>query len=415
MRLFRVSGFGMGMTYDSIQIADLRFLVAEAEPFHRHWLSTMLENLGAQHVIEVADGHAALAVLKDPRQIVHIMVMELNLSGMDGVELIRHIAREGGNCAVIVVSDLDQAVLFSIETMSKACGVDLLGTLQKPVAPESLFPMIERYSQLHATTKPVVAVPVFDYLAVQSGLAANEFLPLFQPKIDLATRQVVGVEAFARWRHPGAGLLSPRAFIPILEAENAMIQLTWVIIDKSVTACLGWASQGFALTVSINISPSVLSEAGLAEGIINYVRGRGLSPGSVIFEVTEASTVTDGQHFLENLNRLRIHGFGISVDDYGTAGASMQQLIRIPFSEMKIDRSFVSGAAHNHALELVLSSSLALCRQLERRSVAVGVETRKDWDLLVKLGCSYAQGFYIAKPMEGSTLPAWIREWALFF
>ncbi len=403
------------MSHEPTQISALKFLIAEKEAFHRHWLVTMLETLGARHVIEVADGNDALAVLRDASQPIDIMLMEIDLPGMDGLELIRHTARNDNNCAVIVVSRLDQALLFSVETMSKAYGIDLLGTLEKPVAPESLLPMIERFRLNEQKQKIYSDLPQITFADLQNGLANDEFLPFFQPKIDLATRQVVGVEAFARWQHPSAGLLAPGSFIPMLEANDAMGQLTWVIIEKSVAACRNWKALGFMLTVSVNVSSSVLAQAGLAEEIIAYLRDHELAPEALTFEVTEAAAVTDGPHFLENLNRLRLHGFGISVDDYGTAGSSMQQLMRIPFSEMKIDRSFVSGASQNHALELVLSSSFALCRQLERRSVAVGVETRSDLDFLIKLGCSYAQGFYIAKPMEGSALPVWMKEWALFF
>ena len=159
----------------------------------------------------------------------------------------------------------------------------------------------------------------------------------------------------------------------------------------------------------------MLAQAGLAEAIIAFVAEKAMTPSYVIFEITESATVTDGPQFLENLARLRMNGFGLSVDDYGSGKSSMQQLLRIPFSELKIDRAFVSGAAQNHALELVLSSSLALCTQLERHSVAVGIETRQDWDFVQKLGCTYAQGFYIAKPMDKSALPTWMSEWGLFF
>lgn len=403
------------MNQEPTQIGNLKFLIAEKDAFHRHWLATMLATLGARYVIEVATGSDALTVLKDASQPIDIMLMEIDLPGIDGLELIRHIARIGDDCAVIVVSRLDQALLFSVDTMSKAYGIDLLGTLEKPVAPESLVPMIERFNQKNARAKTFTSLPAITFADLQNGLTNDEFLPLFQPKIDLVTRQVVGVEAFARWLHPRAGLLAPAAFIPLLEANDAMTQLTWVIIEKSVSACRNWKALGFTLTASVNISPSVLAQSGLAEEIIAYLLKRELAPQALIFEVTEAAAVTNGPHFLENLNRLRLHGFGISVDDYGTAGSSMQQLMRIPFSEIKIDRSFVAGASHNHALELVLSSSLALCRQLERRSVAVGVETSNDIDFLIKLGCSYAQGFYIAKPMDESVLPIWMKEWALFF
>ena len=126
----------------------------------------------------------------------------------------------------------------------------------------------------------------------------NDFLPHFQPKIDLLSRQVVGVEAFARWQHPRYGLLSPDSFIPLLEERGAMAQLSGVIVSKSVEACLEWHLQGFPLTVSINISPSMLAQAGLAEAIIGFVAEKEMTPSYVIFEITESATVEEARQVL---------------------------------------------------------------------------------------------------------------------
>ncbi len=398
-----------------MQIAGLRFLVAENEPFHREWLVAMLNQLGADHVVEAEDGQAALKALHLADPAIDISLIEIDMPGMDGMELIRHISKEDTRRAVIVVSRLDQALLFSVETMSKAYGVELLGTIVKPATPEALQAAIDRFQDVHRPSKSYSSVPAMSFDDVREGLDKQQFLPLFQPKIDLATRKVVGVEAFARWEHPKYGRLTPPSFIPLLEVEQAMSRLTSAMIEQSVAAGRGWRAQGFDLTISINVSPSVLGIENFAEQVIAFATTQNVQPASLIFEITEAATVSDNPYFLENLVRLRMHGFGVSVDDYGTGGSSLQQLMRIPFSELKIDRTFVSGAAHNRAVELVLSSSLDVCRQLDRQSVAVGVETKEDWEFLIRLGCTYAQGYYIAKPMEAAALPIWMGEWALFF
>jgi EAL domain-containing protein (putative c-di-GMP-specific phosphodiesterase class I) len=399
----------------SREIANLRFLIADKEPFHRNLLAATLMQIGAQHVLEVGNGLAALQALQNPQHPIDISIIDIDLPGMDGMELIRHISKDGQQHAVIVVSGLDASLLFSVETMSKAYGVDLLGSIGKPVTPELLLEKITGFELLRKSSPVYSAAPQFAFDDIRAAIDADEFLPYFQPKLDLATRKVVGVEAFARWQHPKLGLLFPGSFIPIMEAHDAMSLLTSAIVTKSIAASRMWRGRGFQLTVSINISPSVLAMHDFAEQIIFYSNEHDVAPSSLIFEITESATVTDGPHFLENLARLRMHGFGISVDDYGTGKSSLQQLMRIPFSELKIDRTFVSGAAHNHALELVLSASLAVCHQLDRKSVAVGVETKEDWDFLQKLGCTYAQGFYIAKPMDASALPVWLREWKQFF
>jgi EAL domain-containing protein (putative c-di-GMP-specific phosphodiesterase class I)/CheY-like chemotaxis protein len=399
-----------------MQIGDLNFLVAEDDDFQLRWLVIMLENLGAKNVIEVSNGLEALNILQNKASRIDICFIDLNMPGMDGMEVIRHMAKENNPTSVILASALDSSLLFSVGTMSKAYGIDLLGIIEKPATPEGLVALINQYQTPETRQKlKTPATPIFSLADIQQGLKNHEFVSHFQPKVELATAQVKGVEAFARWRHPQYGLIAPTAFIPVLEENGAIDALAWIVIEQSIAACRVWHEQGFQISVSINMSPSSLAKPGLAEKISEYVSQQGLEEQYVIFEVTESAAITNVPYFLENLARLRMKGFGLSVDDYGMGHASTQQLLRIPFTELKIDRSFVAGASQNQAFELVLSSSLELCRKLNRQSVAVGVETQKDWDLVHKLGCTYAQGYYIAKPMEAEAVPVWMREWAHFF
>jgi EAL domain-containing protein (putative c-di-GMP-specific phosphodiesterase class I) len=255
-------------------------------------------------------------------------------------------------------------------------------------------------------------VPEFTLQDIQRGLSAGQFEPFFQPKVELSNRNVKGVEAFVRWRHPQYGLIAPAAFIPLLEASGHMETLTWIVIERAVAACRIWRDQGLMLSVSINLSATSLAEPGLAEKILHLIADHRIEPQYVAFEITELIAMTEVPVCLDNLARLRMKGFGLSVDDYGTGHSNMQQLLRIPFLDLKIDRSFVAGAAQNKKMAAALSASLDLARKLRRNSVAVGVETREDWDLLRRLGCTYVQGYYIAKPMERDAIPGWIREWS---
>lgn len=398
-----------------MQIAEMNFLVAEDDEFQRRWLVIMLGNLGAVNIAEVADGNEALAVLQDKQRHIDITLIDLNMPGMDGMELIRHLANSHHQTSIIVASAFDSALLFSVETMSKAYGIELLGTIEKPATPESLIAIIKRYKGPPALQQRAAIQPAVTVDDVLQGLKAREFEPYFQPKVEILSGHVKGAEAFARWQHPQLGFISPTVFIPLLEAAGQMDLLAWIIIEKSVAACRAWHDQSYPITVSINVSPSSLAKPGFSEQVIQRLAPYELDTQYVIFEVTESAAVTNVSGFLENLARLRMKGYGISVDNYGTGRASMQDLLQIPFSEIKIDRSFVAGASHNQSLELVLRSSLELCRKLNRQSVAVGVETQQDWDFLRSMGCTYAQGHYVAKPMPGNALPRWMEEWALFF
>jgi len=397
------------------QLADLCFLVVEDDDFQRRWLGAVLANLGARDIVEVADGIAALNVLKDKGRRIDVTFIDLSLPGMDGLELIRHIATENHPTSVILVSALDPSLLLSVETMAKAYGVETLGSIEKPATPESVQALVDVHVEPHSRRRTNLEAPAFSFGELQQALKSKEFEPLFQPKVELATGQMKGVEAFVRWRHPKYGLLAPTPFIPMLEENGEMDTLAWIVIEKSLAAWRAWHAQGLATTVSINLSPSTLVRPGMANRISDYVAQQDSDAHHFIFEITESATVTNVPYFLENLARLRIRGFGLSVDDYGMGHASMQELMRIPFTELKIDRSFVAGASQNQALELVLSSSLEICQRLNRHSVAVGVETQQDWDFLHQRGCTYAQGYYIAKPMEADAVPAWAKEWSQFF
>ncbi len=244
------------------------------------------------------------------------------------------------------------------------------------------------------------------------GLDAEQFEPFYQPKIDLMTNRVKGAEALARWRHPNFGIVLPYAFISLLEDANQISELTWIILAKSARDCLNWRAAGFDLNVSVNLSVKMLEDPATADAITWQVAQQGLDPKHMILEVTESAAMGSVGQVLENLIRLRIKGFGLSIDDYGTGYSSMQQLTRIPFTELKIDQSFVMHATRQASSRKILESSLEMARKLGISSVAEGAETAEDWNLLRECGCDIAQGYFIARPMEATAFPEWVRAWA---
>jgi EAL domain-containing protein (putative c-di-GMP-specific phosphodiesterase class I)/CheY-like chemotaxis protein len=395
--------------------AELSFLIVEDDEFQRRWLAAVLADLGAREIVEVADAASALDVLRGGQHRIDISFIDLGLPGMDGVELIRHLAAENHRTAVVPISSLDSSLLYSVEIMARAYGVNTLGIIEKPATPEAVQALVDKHAAAHAGGKVGGDAPDFSFGELQQALNGKEFEPLFQPKVELATGRMKGVEAFVRWRHPQYGLVAPTPFIPMLEQNGEMDALAWIVIEKALVAWRDWKAQGLTTAIAINLSPSTLARPGLANRLIEFVAQQGADAQGFIVEVTESAAVTSVPYFLENLIRLRMHGFGVSVDVYGSGHASMQELMRIPFTELKIDRTFITGAEQNHALEMILSSSLEICQRLRRHSVVVGVETQQDWDFLLQRGCTYAQGYYIAKPMEADAIPAWAREWAHFF
>lgn len=398
-----------------MDIAAMHFLVAEGDLVQRQGLADILVHMGVASITQVPDGHTALRHFEagiDPSP--DILILDLALPGMDALELIRRLSELRISSGVIVVGSESSDVLFSVETMAIAYGINMLGAIGKPVTAARLQALLANYAPLEAA-RINRAVPMFSFAEVGRGLQAREFDPFFQPKIELETGQVKGLEMFARWRHPSHGVLGPASFIKALEDNNRVDFLDWSMIEKSVAACRTLHDQGIPISFSINVDQATLAHPHFIEQITACLQRHRILADYITFEMTESAVLTTDPHFLERLLRLRMMGFGLAIDDYGTGRSNLQLLARIPFSELKIDRSFVDGASKKQAIGTVLRSCLGLARSLERRSVAVGVETKQDWDFLQGLGCTYAQGYYIAKPMPVEEFPGWLKDWRQFF
>jgi EAL domain-containing protein (putative c-di-GMP-specific phosphodiesterase class I)/CheY-like chemotaxis protein len=398
-----------------MDIAHLHFLVAEADTTQRAALVNLLRGLGASRVTDVPDGHMALRCFQSGfAPMVQVAVIDLALPGMDGLELIRKLAALDTGARLIITGAQPHNVLFSVETLAQAYGLDLLGTIAKPVTEAKLSALLEHYTPVVTNVAREIA-PSFTFTEVGIGLQKRQFEPFFQPKIELATGQVKGLEAFARWRHPEHGVLGPASFIDALEQHNRIDFLDWSMIEMSVERCRQLHDQGIPISISINMAPETLAHPAFIAQITACLNRHRVLPDYITFEMPESSVLNNDPNFIERMVRLRMMGFGLAIDDYGTGRSNLQLLARIPFSELKIDRSFVDGASKKHALGTVLRSCLGLAHSLERMSVAVGVETRQDWDFLQNLGCTYAQGYHIANPMEASAFPGWLEDWRLFF
>jgi EAL domain-containing protein (putative c-di-GMP-specific phosphodiesterase class I) len=393
-----------------MEISELRFLVAEDHEFQRRTLVRMLRSLGAREVLEAPDGRAALEVFGSGTLAVDIVVCDIDMPQMDGMEFIRHVGEMGIPVSVILSSALDRHLIASVETMTTAYGMHLLGAIEKPATPQKLRDLIMRHGAPPARRSgpPAASIPA-DQIMV--GLRAGQFEPFFQPKVDMATGEVVGAEALARWRHPERGIVPPGAFIAALEETGEVDALTWTMLEKSAAMVAAWEAEGSRLSVSVNLSLVSLSDPTLADRITAVVRGQGLDPRAMILEITESAAMTDIGHCLENLARLRVRGFGLSIDDYGTGYSSMQQLARIPFTELKLDQGFVGNCATHAQHRAIVESSLDMARRLRLKTVAEGVEHHADWLLLRELGCALAQGYFIGKPMPPADFLRWAGQW----
>lgn len=383
-----------------MNIANLNVLIVEDDNFQRNILINMLNSLGITSILSAGNGKEALDIIRaaGPKPI-DVALCDLKMPEMDGMEFLRHLGNRHRDIDVILTSGMDGKLLTSVGKMTQMYGIRLLGAIEKPV----LLVNLKEHLLKHGSSTqeaPQIAAKSFTLKEILLAVDADQFEPFFQPKVDMKTGRLVGAEALARWIHPDHGVISPYAFIPQLEQSGNIDALTFRILRKSAAVVRSLHDKGYLLTVSVNLSLVSLDDTALADKITQAVREAGVEPQYIVLEITESAAMTNVAPALENLARLCMSGFALSIDDYGTGSSSLQQLTRIAFSELKIDQSFVKDFVDNKTLRIVVESSIDMAHKLLVKSVAEGVETQQDWDALKVVGCDTAQGYFIAQPMD---------------
>ncbi len=383
-------------------------LLVEDHDFQRRVLVRILTALGVQTVIETANGREALALLDAGAQ-PGLVICDLDMPEMDGMAFIRHLGEKLLDTPMIIISAHDPALLGSVAKMAHAYGVRLVGVLEKPVTRVHLAQLLAASNTPSCRNRYAQPTPSFSLEEIEAAIARREFIPFFQPKVDLATGAVVGAEALARWKHPSYGIVGPYGFILTLEQANRIDVLTFLMLEQAAHATRRLHEQGLDITMSVNLSTTLLADVTLADRVTALVTGCGVDPKHMVLEVTETAAMTALAPALENLTRLRMKGFGLAIDDYGTGFASLAQLTRVPFTELKIDQGFVTGCSENPSAQVIVEASIGLAHGLKLKAVAEGIETQADWKALKGMGCDTAQGYFIARPLDEAAFLAFCR------
>ena len=241
-----------------------------------------------------------------------------------------------------------------------------------------------------------------------SAIADGQLVLHFQPKVDLRTGTVVGVEALVRWQHPERGLLFPDSFLSMVEESGLMRQLTQDVLEKALDQAALWQQEGRELTVAVNLSASSLMDAHLPEHTMAMLAVRGLPARCLQLEITEEFLMADRNRARGVLTRLRSSGIRIAVDDFGTGYSSLAYLRDLPVDELKLDRSFIAPMADDVRAAALVASTIALAHSLGLRMVAEGVEDDVTYSELCRLGCDEAQGYFISRPVPAAELTRWL-------
>lgn len=372
----------------------------------------MLAKLGYTAITTCDNGSDALQKIDHADTRPDLILLDLNMPDMDGIEFVRYLVDREYHGKLVLVSGEDERMLKTAEKLVHAHQIPMLGYLHKPVDPNKLSEILLGWD-VDALAHPLSANnKVYSANDIKSAIINQELVNYYQPKVSVATGDVIGVETLVRWHHPQDGLIMPDRFIHIAEKNNLIDDLTCLVLTQAIAQAGEWHRDGQTLRVSINVTMDNLASLAFQEMVVNLVHENNLPPQKIVIEITESQVMgSDARIPLEILTRLRLKRFHLSIDDFGTGHSSLAQLRDIPFNELKIDQSFVHHAWADDTLRAIYDASLAMGKQLGMDIVAEGVEDRNDWELLRETGCDMAQGNFISKPLLPGDLPRWKKKW----
>ncbi len=325
-----------------------------------------------------------------------VVVVDLQMPDTDGIELLRAMADQKVTANVVVCNGIDVRTIDTTIRLGTELGLEMRGSLNKPV----------RLAEIRNLLESLKAPSDSGGLdALSRAIDKDELFLAYQPKIDLHTGAAVGAEALVRWRTPSGTVMPPDSFLPYAEEHGLMGSLTDWVMRNAVDQLAKWAADDFCINLAVNISATNLHDLSLPDSLADMCHAAGLKANSFTLELTETASMRDAAKMMDVLARFRIKDFSLSIDDFGTGFSSLVQLQRLPFSEIKIDKSFVFGMDTIKENAVIAKTVIDMGHNLGLQVCAEGVENEASLRMLKQFGCDFAQGYYFSKPIAASDIP----------
>jgi len=373
-------------------------LVVDDQAGIRDLIQQVGEDAGFE-VMTAADGAAfeRLYAACEPS----IISLDLHMPDTDGVELLRFLALQHCRAGIFVTTGFDARVASTVQDLGQTLGLNMAGILQKPFSVADLRRVLD---------EALCSDPTVRAEDLSDAIDAHQLAVYYQPKANLTGAgpwTIDGVEALVRWPHPRHGLLLPGKFIALAEETGLVAPLTEFVLVTVIDQIKAWQTRGLNLTVAVNYAPQLLHDLQLPDRLSHLLEIKGVQAASLMLEITEGSATPHTTQTKDILSRFRLKGIGLSIDDFGTGYSSLVDLYRLPYGEVKIDRSFVrdlDNARKADEAKVIVRSIIDLANNLGLEVCAEGVESETALEYLRSLGCDRAQGYHIARPLPPDQL-----------
>lgn len=372
-----------------------RLLIVDDERITAEFLRDIASNLGFS--VRIADSFERFCEAPEGFNPTAVL-LDLQMPGRDGIEFLKVLAKQKSEAKVIVASGMDNRTISTAHQLGMVLGLDMAAALQKPISVQTLRQELRKVMQ---GSQPLTAA------SLAEAIEAGDIQPYFQPKV---TRDKNGgwtcteVEALARWHQADGSVVLPVNFIDLAENNGLLKPLTDSMLEQVVIQLATWNARGCKLRAAVNISPSLLGDCAFPDELEWLLKRHKVDNNQLILEVTENVVIAYTSATIEVLSRLRVKDFGLAIDDFGTGYSSLEQLYRMPFDEIKIDRSFIKRYQSNKDIRTIIEAIIMLGQKLGMTVCAEGVETQAAFEFLESTGCDKQQGYLIGKPVPAEEL-----------
>lgn len=385
-----------------MEIAALQALVLDDDEQIAELVGELTRSAGFETTVTTGpDAFRAALDRHEP----HLIVLDLQMPELDGVRALRLLADMGSRANILLVTGMDQRTIASAEDYGRTRGLKLLGGLQKPLSPPEFLDKLRWVRAIN--TQLTVA-------DLQRAIEEKQLRLYYQPTIRRfadGSWDISAAEALLRWQHPDRGLLSPASFLKMGEDNGLARPMADFVLERGIQQLCAWHKRNLRLGLRVNLSAQLISDLDFPDRLEALLKENGVDPSLLTLEITETAMLEQEATTIDILTRLRVKEINLAVDDFGIGYSSLTQLFRMPFNEMKIDKSLVMSIPQSEEARIMVETLVALAHRLSLTACAEGLDAPEIMHFLDRIGCDAAQGFWISEPVAAAELPQVLGSW----